>query len=443
MPKKSNILAGGVSSFYTMEHLTAIREHPHILGWIMGYDKLTELHSKWIRWIWDTTESRGLQAHRGSYKSTAVAAVGSVWWLLFHPDDRIAIIRKTFTDAAEVVSSVAKAMEMPEVRELFLFAHGEYPEFRIYRREKLEFSFKKTNTPEGSIEPKGLDAGLTGKHYDRILMDDITTLKDRVSRAARENTKEIYQEIATNIIDPGKPVSLIGTPWHKEDVWASWATSGYKMKKFSIYDCNVLTREQVELKRKTTTPSLFAANYELVHVAAEDALFADATWDDWRTTGIESPRAQIDAAFGGEDACALTIMARRNDGFVQAVGYLYRGNIKDWLNVVASLLKQHKCKKIYCEENADKGWTVSMLKQMGFSTIGYQENTQKQYKVATFLYEVWPKILWDKDTEDEYMSQIQDWTPLSKEQDDAPDSAASLCRQCYSKKGAHSERWKM
>lgn len=442
MPKKADINLHGISSFYTMKHLEVIRDRPEVLGWIIGYDKLTYLHGEWIKWIWDTKQSRGLQAHRGSYKSTAIDVVGSIRWLLFNPDERIAIIRKTFTDAAEQVGAIAKAMEMPEVRELFRFAHGEYPEFRVYRKEKLEFSFKRTNTPEGNIEPKGLDAGLTGKHYDRIIMDDITVLKDRLSRAEREKTKEIYREIATNIIDPGKPVSLIGTPWHKEDVWSSWHDAKYPMKKFSIFDCNILTAEELEAKRRTTTPSLFAANYELVHISSEEALFADPQWGDWETNGIEAPRAHLDAAYGGEDACALTIMARRADGFIQAVGYLYRGNVRDWFPTITSLLKQYKCRKIYTEENADKGWTTKELKGIGFSTLGYQENTQKQYKIATYLYEVWPKILWDSDTHDEYLSQIQDWTPMSKDNDDAPDSAASLCRQCYSKKGARSERWK-
>lgn len=442
MAKKASIAPLGTSSYYSLAHLEAIRDQPHILGHIAGRDKLTATHSEWIKYIWDTNQSRGLQAHRGSYKSTAITAIGTVRWLLFHPDDRVCIIRKTFTDAAEVVATVAKIMEMPEIRELFRFAHGEYPDFRIYRKEKIEFSFKKTNTPEGSVEPKGLDAGLTGKHYDRIICDDITTLKDRISRAERERTKEIFREIATNIIDPGKPVSLVGTPWHKEDVWSSWEEAKNPLKRFSIYECNVLTPQEVEDKRRTTTPSLFAANYELKHVSSEDALFKDPRWEDWASSGIESPRAHLDSAYGGEDACALTIMARRHDQQIQAVGFLYRGNVKDWLTSIENTLRLYKCRKIFTERNADKGWTETMLKKLGFSVSGYQEDTQKQYKIATFLYELWPSIVWDRDTSDEYMAQVVDWTAESKDQDDAPDSAASLIRACYSKKGSRSERWK-
>lgn len=443
MAKKNSVAPLGASSYYTMEHIDRIRKFPHLLGHICGFSLLTEIHSDWIKYIWDCgNKFRGLQAHRGSYKSTAIVEVGSVWWLLFHPDERICIMRKTFTDASEATATIAKIMQMPEIRELFRFLHGEYPDFRINRKEKLEFTFKKTNTPEGSIEPKGLDGGIVGHHYDRIICDDITTLKDRVSRAEREHSKEILREITTNIIDPGKPVSLIGTPWHKEDIWSAWETSSHPLKKFSIYDCNILSQQVIEDKRRNTTPSLWAANYELKHVSAEDALFKDPQWGDWSTSGIEAPRAHLDAAYGGEDACALTIMARRHDMSIQAIGFLFRGNIKDWFGALGTILKQYKCRKIYTERNADKGWTEVQLKQMGLSVIGYQEDTQKQYKIATFLYELWSVIYWDKDTSDEYMSQVVDWTPESRDQDDSPDSASSLIRACYSKKGSRSERWK-
>jgi hypothetical protein len=106
--------------------LQTIYDHPHILGNIAGKDKLTELHSEWINYIWKTDKHRSLQAHRGSYKSTAIGAVGAVWWLLFHPDDRIAIVRKTFTDAADTVATIAKIMADPRIREIFYIAQREY-----------------------------------------------------------------------------------------------------------------------------------------------------------------------------------------------------------------------------------------------------------------------------------------------------------------------------
>jgi hypothetical protein len=95
------------------EALNIVANEPHKLGWLIGREKLLPLHSEWIRYCWDSDEPRAMQAFRGSYKSTSIDVVGIIRWMLFNPNDRIALIRKTFTDAAAVVYSVARAMEMP------------------------------------------------------------------------------------------------------------------------------------------------------------------------------------------------------------------------------------------------------------------------------------------------------------------------------------------
>ena len=109
--------------------LKLIRWQPHRLGWMFGKTKLGPLHSEWCTYVWHPTESRALQAHRGSYKSTGIVEPGVLWWLLFHPNDRIAVMRKTKTDAMACISVFRQAFKVPEVRELFKIAHGSYPEF--------------------------------------------------------------------------------------------------------------------------------------------------------------------------------------------------------------------------------------------------------------------------------------------------------------------------
>jgi hypothetical protein len=140
--------------------------------------------------------------------------------MLFHPNDRIAIIRKTFRAAADVVRAIASAMDREEVKAIFKLAHSAYPRPEISREGSLEYNFKGTDTPEGNLTALGLDSGITGLHFDKIICDDIITLKDRISRAERERTKEMVREIQANIIEPGKGSAWIGTPWHREDAWS-------------------------------------------------------------------------------------------------------------------------------------------------------------------------------------------------------------------------------
>ena len=51
----------------------------------------------------------------------------------------------------------------------------------------------------------------------------------------------------------------------------------------------------------------------------------------------------------------------------------------------------------------------------------------KFMKIVTFLKKWWPKIVFLEGTDPEYIDQILDYTE-NAEHDDAPDSAACVCR---------------
>lgn len=412
---------------YTERELELIREHPHLLGHIIGKDRLAELHSLWIRYCWESNEHCALQAHRGAFKTTAITMVGAIWWMLFHPDDRIAIVRKTFSDAAKVVAAIAQSMDLPEVRALFEFAHGMAPVATRRRDGQLTYNFKRTVTPEGSITAHGIDGSLTGTHYDKVLCDDFVTLKDRISRAEREYTKEIIREIDTNIIDPGKGVSYIGTPWATDD---AWTILNMEIVKFDVYLCNLLTAVEIEKKRKSTTPFLFAANYELELISDKGALFGEPQYTKWqpKRAGVY---AHLDAAFDGDHTCALTIMSKLatddNVRRFQAAGFSYGGNVKDWIPTVVKLCKKYMVETLYIETNPDKGYTADKLRGKGVVVKDYTEKQNKHIKITTYLYDDWNNITWDENSDPEYLEQIVDYRQ-GQEPDDAPDSAASLMR---------------
>jgi hypothetical protein len=416
-----------------------IAEQPHILGHIIGKTKLLDVHSEWIRYIWDTNEKRALQAFRGGYKTTSICTVGIIRWLFFHPDDRVAIIRKHVGHAADVVNTVAQAMEYPEIKELFKYRFGEYPRAKIMRNGALQYTFKKTNTPEPSVLALGLDGDITGKHFDKIIIDDFVTMRDRISRAERRNTRMALMEIQANIIDPGKGIGYIGTPWHREDAW-KYVNSLCPIAKYPIGDYNFIGEKEVEKKRKMTTPSLFSANYELILKNDEASLFSDPVfllrWD----FSARGAMAQLDAAYDGDHYCALTIAAPiRKEGdnqFYQSIGFTYPGNVKDWIDEIVRLCRKYRAGAIYTETNPDKGYTADKLRGRGLRVKDYTERMNKHLKISTHLYNVWPYLEWAPETDEEYLSQVTDYREGAAP-DDAPDSAASLFREAFSKDGAN------
>ena len=64
----------------------------------------------------------------------------------------------------------------------------------------------------------------------------------------------------------------------------------------------------------------------------------------------------------------------------------------------------------------------------------YHEKQNKYLKISTHLHKWWDHIAWLEGTDPKYLSQIQNYTE-DAEHDDAPDSAASVCRYLDSKRG--------
>lgn len=413
--------------------LRQIREYPHLLGIAAGKLLLSDIHSEMIRYIWDTQESRGIQAHRGSYKTTANTIIAPIWWMLFHPNDRIGIIRKTATDAFETVATIRNLMRLEELQAIFKMAHGLAPKAITNRKDKVTYNFKSTITPEGNLNAYGVDGAITGSHLDRIIVDDVITRRDRWSKAERERTKDYIREIQTNILDPGQPLSAAGTPWHPDDAW----TVLPEPKKYTIEECQILSPEEIEAKRKLTTPALFAINYLLEHRASEDCLFSTPCMNKWDWTSKSEVVAHVDASFQGTHTSALTIAQDTAEGKIQMTGFTDTGHIKEWIPQIYSLLKRYRVKKIWVETNPDKGYTAELLRnyieehtdafQQKTEVIEYHEDLKKDVKIATYLYKYWDDVIWDEYTEAEYLSQVTEWME-GQEPDDAPDSAASLLR---------------
>ncbi len=419
------------SNYYTWEHVKIIRENPHILGHLCGKTLLTPLHSEWMHYLLDAPEERVLMAHRGSYKTTCISEVGTIWYLMFHPNARVAIIRKSYTDAAAILRNIANMMMMPEVSELLTFVWGERWKFNIRREGMLDLSVKKTKTKEVSITALGVDSGITGQHYDFAISDDACDLKDRISEAEREKTKIVIQEFRSNIMDRDKFMIHIGTPWERHDMFSILPPA----KKYPLGTTGLITPEQEANIRSKTTSILFAINYNLQFENEEDLPFKDPFIGKWHGSDLTMIRGQLDAAFSGEHTCALTIMGKNTaNGRLNAVGFTYPGNVQSWLDVVAQKLAKYGCNKLYIEDNADKTYTSKVLatnKTIQDNHIwitDYHEVQKKEVKIATYLGEVWSSIEWSDETDSDFFEQCIDWRP-GMEPDDCPDSAASLVRE--------------
>ena len=419
---------------YTDEQLVRLIKYPHLIGHLAGKDKLTPMHSDWIKYIWDTKHHTSLAAHRGSYKTTAITECGAIRKLALEPDARIAIVKKTYTNAAESVRNIANIMMLPDVYAFLEDMWGKW-KFTTLKDGNFTISAKKTKTQQGSMIALGVDSSFTGKHFDYIMIDDTIDLDDRLSESEREHTKVVTNELYSNVIDPGKHIGATGTFWHPHDAWEVMPPPLI----YTVNDTGILTPEMVEEKRKYTTPLLWSINYLLTHTSAADQMFLDPHYGIWHEEVDTPVKAHLDAAYDGNHFCALTIMRKLPNNKFNAVGWVFAGNVKDWVPFIAQKLAKYNARSIYMESNADRGYTADTLRmhpaiQRAHVWVeDYDERMKKTEKIGTYAYEVWKDIEWNKPDMTEanggqaYMEQVVDYLP-DQEPDDAPDSLASLCR---------------
>ena len=392
---------------------------------MLGFTKLTDIHNRWIIDMVRGQEDKTLQASRGTYKTTCVSVALSLIIILL-PNMRALFMRKTEDDVKEVIKQVQKILTDPHTQYLVNCIYGVNLSLTVQSATEISTNLSADNKGTSQLIGLGMGSSITGKHFDRIFTDDIVNVQDRISKAERDRTKTIYQELQ-NIRNRGGRIFNTGTPWHKDDCFTI-------MPDAERFDCyhpeiqKIISREELEQIRRSMSPSLFAANYELRHIAAENALFDSSPQFFDNAELLRDGIAHIDAAYGGEDYTAFTCGKRSGD-ILYLYGRMWHNHVDTVLDGILADSERLQCAPVYCEDNADKGFLAKEIRQKkpGLPVRGYHEKENKYQKISEYLRKWWPNIRWLEGTDPDYLAQIMDYTE-DAEHDDAPDSAACVCR---------------
>ena len=414
--------------------LAVLVKKPYIFGKHVGFTLLTKLHSKWIKQMVYDKGDMTLQAHRGSYKTTAVSIALAIIIILY-PNDKTLFMRKSDDDVKEIIAQVKKILEHPITQQIVIAIYG--TPLKIIKASAVELTTNLTNDPRGTAQlvGKGSKGSLTGKHFDRIFTDDIVNVQDRVSKAERERTKTVYQELQ-NIKNRGGRIFNTGTPWHSEDCFCLMPNP----QKYDCYQTGLISEEELQWLKVHMVASLFAANYELKHIAAEDIIFADPVIGADVSLVEQAKYVHVDAAYvDNSDYTAMTICRKVGDKYY-VYGRLWHKAVDSVKAEIIAERRRLNAGGFLCENNADKGLLAKMLKMEGERASTYHESENKYIKIVTFLKWVWTDIVFVDGTDKEYIQQICDYNEFA-EHDDAPDSLASYIRKLYGKTPEYQAVW--
>ena len=401
---------------------------PYKFGHLIGFNKLTKLHNKWIKDMVCGKEDMSLAASRNTYKTTC-DSIALALIIILLPKLRTMFMRKTDDDVKEIIKQTAKILNDPHTIYFIQIIYG--VTLKLTVESAFEISTNLTTDIKGTSQLVGIGskASLTGKHFDRIFTDDIINIKDRISKAEREQTKLIYQELQ-NLKNRGGRIINTLTIWHKDD-------ASTMMPNLVKYDCyhpevhDIITDAVIAEKKASMTASLFACNYELKIIADENLLFSERPIGA-DISNITGAICHIDAAYGGEDYTAFTAMAY-HDGHFYIYGRCWQKHIESCYADILTDYQRLLLGKCWNETNADKGMIARDLKRKyGMRMVTYHESMNKHIKISTYLKAIWQYVIFVEGTDDEYINQILDYNE-DADHDDCADSAASLARKLYKK----------
>ena len=407
------------------EIIALIKQNPSKVANAIGFKDVKPFpHNEWMNEIIFGQEDFTLMSHRGSYKSSCLSVCIALIMVMM-PWLNIIFLRKTDSDVNEMIRMVKKALESKFID---LLCQTLYKRKLILVEDNagaITTNLYVNSSGASQLIGIGIKASLTGKHADIVITDDICNLKDRLSKAERDLTKLQYQELQ-NIRNRGGRIINLGTKWHKDDVFTL-------MENIKIYDYKVtglISDEALAKIKKSMLPSLFACNYELKIIASEDVIFTEPKIGG-NPAMCEQGMAHIDAAFGGEDYTAFTIM-HKTGGKYYIFGKLWHKHVENCYNDIKQYYAKFLCGKMPIEDNGDKGFTARDLKKQGIRAYTYHESMNKHIKITTYLFKIWDDVVFVDGTDKEYIEQICDYNE-DAEHDDAPDSAASLARLLINK----------
>lgn len=401
--------------------LDLLWNEPYKIGHWVGFKDLTTLHNEWLRSFLYAEDDQTLLAHRGSYKTTDLSLFLAIHTVI-KPNENVMFFRKTDDDVTEVLTQSQKILKSGAFQKIVFDLYD--TDLQLLKENNSEIHTNLCTSTKGISQVVGLGIGtsITGKHADIVVTDDIVNLKDRISKAERERTKIQYMELQ-NIRNRGGRFINTGTPWHKEDAISIMPN----VRRYDCYSTGLITRDKLEELRQSMSDSLFAANYELKHIADKDAMFKEPKFTKDNEL-IYDGMAHIDAAYDGEDGTAYTIFHKLSDGRIIGFGKRWDKHVDDCLGEIGVYHKMLRAGSISCETNADKGYLAKELRGLKYSVNTYDESMNKFVKISTYLRSNWKNIIWLEDTDPEYINEILDYSE-NAEHDDSPDSAASLLRK--------------
>lgn len=225
---------------------------------------------------------------RGTFKSSVVTVAFTLQFILNEPNARILIDSETFSKSKAFLREIQDHLiNNEQYREVFKAIHGMYPyetrtKAKLWTDSEIILPCRARPLKEPTVSCAGIDVTKNGMHYDLIICDDLHSEKNVTNREQIVQVIDHYK-LAFSLLDPGKPMIVIGTRWHELDLYGhiiDFEQEDFNILKKSAYKDDgslffpeVLSEQELDKIRRRQGASIFSKQYLNEPVSDENATF--------------------------------------------------------------------------------------------------------------------------------------------------------------------------
>lgn len=306
---------------------------------------------------------------RGFCKTSIITHGMSIWDIIRNPETTIGIVSWSRRAAIDIVKAIKTELESNELlKELYPDILYDNPETQSPRwSDERGLIVKRTsNKREATIEGTGLDTQLTGRHFDILCYDDIVSVNNVTSNEVIQNTTNALLT-SFNLVSRNGRKRFIGTRYHAVDTYDYLIKNKIVIPR--IYPatvdgtpdgepCEIITREQLEEKRKEMSPYIFSC-----HCAG-----TKVTMSDWTLKNIEDIKV-------GDEVIGFTIGNKNKKSELVKTKVIATGSS------IKPSVASYMSNGVVCKHSIDHLWYTGRTQEQGrrlYSELGFKYHQQKQ-----------------------------------------------------------------
>lgn len=417
---KKRLVAGSLPEF--MREILELKTPPHILEWA----RLLETHKQMV-----------VEASRDHAKSWTF----SYAWPLYNLQktkepvlaEHIALISYSEEQAKKNLTRIRKAIEtIPALAWLM-------PKAKSY-----SWDAQRLDLQNGAmIEAFGFGSSIRGGHYHKIVIDDPT--KDHWTMALEEQINFFYG-VVLPACRRGGQIVVTGNPVERNDLLGQLeANLEYKTFKYPCWSekegrlvplwPEQYTIEDLRARQRQMPPHLFAREYLLLRVSADDAKFREEWFRYYDDGDLDGKRLYkimtIDPAISpgaNADALAAVVTGTDKDGNTYVLDRLrYRGDFKTGVAALCEVMERNMPEFVGIENFAFqrmyKVWLAEEMEkrhlQIHLEEVGSDSRKSKAMRIEAIQPKLASgRLFFKRGDHKPLVDQFLMWDPRSKTNDD-------------------------